>query len=385
MKKLLLILLVPVFTGVCAFAQDADIAFEQGSWGQIVETAKQRGRVIFVDCYTDWCGPCRRVAQEVFTQEEVADFFNANFVNAKIEMEKNAAGPMLVEKYGVKAYPTFLFIDPATEELLYVKLGSEHGYRWLIDVGRLALDPRLNKVSMERRYAAGDRDFELVKNYIKLLGNLSMPTKQAEVTEDYLDAHAGDGLFTEQTWEILSQSAMDPLSKHFGAIVRGRREFYPIAGQEEVEAYLDNAIRKATEAIVHHIWEPTAFPEHENAAGRHPQLIETLREVADYPSAARWLIFLETSDLARRREWDAMLDKMDEVNRAGLLSGRQEYDYIRYNMIPLGRGGASEEQLARAISMLNGKSERADEYEYEKNYWDLANRLKFMNEQQAGQ
>ena len=80
-----------------------------------VETAKrmsnESGKLIFIDCYTDWCGPCKRMAATSFKDAAVGKIYNDNFINLKIEMEKNPEGRALAQRYKVRAYPTLLIID----------------------------------------------------------------------------------------------------------------------------------------------------------------------------------------------------------------------------------------------------------------------------------
>ena len=71
----------------------------------MLEQAKKENKLIFMDCYTSWCGPCKMLAKEVFTDPDVAAFFNEKFVNAKVDMEKGE-GPALKKQYGVNAFPT---------------------------------------------------------------------------------------------------------------------------------------------------------------------------------------------------------------------------------------------------------------------------------------
>lgn len=61
-----------------AEAQNRSISFEQTKeWKKIVKKAKKEKKLIFVDCYTSWCGPCKMLAKDVFTRDTVADFFNS--------------------------------------------------------------------------------------------------------------------------------------------------------------------------------------------------------------------------------------------------------------------------------------------------------------------
>jgi uncharacterized protein YyaL (SSP411 family) len=43
---------------------------------------------IFVDCYTSWCAPCKKMEQTVFVNDTVYKFYNEHFINFKVDMEK---------------------------------------------------------------------------------------------------------------------------------------------------------------------------------------------------------------------------------------------------------------------------------------------------------
>ncbi|MES2589149.1 MAG: thioredoxin family protein [Bacteroidota bacterium] len=87
------------------------IEFKTMTLEEAKKEANATGKIIFIDCYTEWCGPCKRMAATAFVDESVGKLFNSKFINLKIEMEKNADGPELARTYSVKAYPTLIFID----------------------------------------------------------------------------------------------------------------------------------------------------------------------------------------------------------------------------------------------------------------------------------
>lgn len=82
-----------------------DISFEEA-----LKKAKKEKKLVFVDAYAVWCGPCKWMEANTFQEKEVGDAFNKKFINLKIDMEKGA-GPELARKYNVRAYPTLLLID----------------------------------------------------------------------------------------------------------------------------------------------------------------------------------------------------------------------------------------------------------------------------------
>ena len=92
------------------FAQNRSINFEKESFENIKKEAKKSDKIIFIDCYTTWCGPCKWMDKNVFTNDSVADFYNKNFINAKFNMESDS-GKIVWSSYTINSYPTFLYID----------------------------------------------------------------------------------------------------------------------------------------------------------------------------------------------------------------------------------------------------------------------------------
>lgn len=86
------------------------IVFAGGSWKEILAQAKKENKLVFLDAYTTWCRPCIMMAKNVFTLNHVAEYYNTNFINVTMDMEKGD-GPALVKKYKIRAYPDFLWID----------------------------------------------------------------------------------------------------------------------------------------------------------------------------------------------------------------------------------------------------------------------------------
>src|SRR5699024_3780891 len=76
---------------------------------RISSEAREKEKLIFIDFYTDWCAPCKKMDKEVFTNTEVSDIINKNFISVKINAEKKG-GVDLAKKYGVSAYPYFLIL-----------------------------------------------------------------------------------------------------------------------------------------------------------------------------------------------------------------------------------------------------------------------------------
>ena len=91
-------------------AIEKGIRFETKGWDSALLEAKKHNRLVFLDAYTSWCGPCKLLKKNTFTDKAVGDFFNTNFINVTEDMEKGI-GLRLAEQYKVSAYPTLIITD----------------------------------------------------------------------------------------------------------------------------------------------------------------------------------------------------------------------------------------------------------------------------------
>lgn len=90
--------------------------FFKGTFAQALAKAKKENKKLMVDCYTLWCGPCRHMAKNVFPDENLGKYMNANFVCIQLDME-HGEGPELNKTFNVEAYPTFIFFDAEGKEM----------------------------------------------------------------------------------------------------------------------------------------------------------------------------------------------------------------------------------------------------------------------------
>ena len=101
------------------FIMKEGIEFKRSSFEDALKEAQKTGKLVFIDAYTDWCGPCKKMAATSFMDEEVAKLYNSKFINLKVEMEKSADGPLIAQKYSVSAYPSLLFINGSGKVVKY--------------------------------------------------------------------------------------------------------------------------------------------------------------------------------------------------------------------------------------------------------------------------
>ncbi|MCK0131691.1 thioredoxin domain-containing protein [Flavobacteriaceae bacterium F08102] len=134
MKKHI-VLCLTLFTISTGIAQG--ITFTNSSLEATLTKASEDNKLIFIDCYTVWCSPCKKLAAEVFTQKNVGDFYNKNFINLKIDMEKGE-GLEIAQYYKVNSYPTLLILNSEGEVL--ERFGGGTDADKMLKKGQQALD-----------------------------------------------------------------------------------------------------------------------------------------------------------------------------------------------------------------------------------------------------
>lgn len=86
------------------------IKFVAENWAAAKAEAKKQNKLIFLDAYTTWCGPCKMLKRNTFPDKAAGEFFNKNFINVALDMEKGD-GPAVADTYQVDAYPTLIITD----------------------------------------------------------------------------------------------------------------------------------------------------------------------------------------------------------------------------------------------------------------------------------
>lgn len=243
MKKIILSCLVSLFS---LWAQAQGISFAQGNWKEVQAMAAQENKAIFLDVYTSWCGPCKMMANKVFTQKEVGDYFNAHFINYKIDAEKGE-GIEIAKQYQVNSYPTCLFLTHDGKHISSF-VGAKD-VKALLKEGDKALKnyqilPELE--ALESEYNQGNRQKDFLKNYC--IKRESFGSKGGKPVYDYVMLLSDEELLQKDNarW-IQSLDIYDvTLLKRLVDVLETS---IPLKSKKEVTS-LNNAIMKALSAFI---------------------------------------------------------------------------------------------------------------------------------------
>lgn len=210
------------------------IQFEHNTWAETLAKAKVEKKIIFVDAYTSWCGPCKAMARDVFPVADVGTFYNTHFLNVKMDMEKGE-GIDLSNQYKVWAYPTLLFVD-GDGKMVHRSTGF-HEVEAFLTLGKTALDTTQNLASMDKKYAAGDRSNAFVTSYLSAKSAAYDPEAGA-IAEAYLTLPPG--LETPENRQIAMQFLENPNAPLFKKFLEKRPAFEQQFGRKDVALKIES-------------------------------------------------------------------------------------------------------------------------------------------------
>lgn len=179
-----------------SFMASADgIEFQKLDWKKNLAQASAENKMIYVDFYTTWCGPCKFMANKYFPTKEAGDFYNKNFFCLKIDAEKE--GLELAKQYAVNGYPTNLFINPKNEEIVYKTMGAPSDLAGFLKNGATAVEEFNDPMTLEQyaeKMEKGNTTKEFTMQYLKKLTRLDQPNQWPldVYTSTYFNKTIGD-------------------------------------------------------------------------------------------------------------------------------------------------------------------------------------------------
>ena len=210
--------------------------FRELTFKEALAAAKKEGKLVFVDCYTSWCGPCRDMAEKVFPQKEAGDYFNPRFVCVKYDMEKGE-GEELAKRFEVRAYPTFLIVRPDGTAQHKIVGGSD--LKAFIAQVEEGLDEKKNLLFLNEAYERGGMDTHQLMAYYSAL------TKAEEERADQVRSELWKKLTeqektTAEYWSLIANETSQPGTPEFDFMLGHLAELRQNVGRERVDEFVTN-------------------------------------------------------------------------------------------------------------------------------------------------
>ena len=214
------------------YSQNRSIRFIEKPWSELLTQAKNENKLIFLDAFTSWCGPCKWMAAKMFTNDTIADYYNATFICAHFDMEKGE-GVDLAKGFQVRAYPTLLFVN-SLGEMVHMRVGAPQKVQDYIDMGVTALTPGEGFVACMKKYQEGNREPSFFIKYLERLQGAYLPIN--EPLDQYFASLNDVQMLSRPNWEIFYRFVYDIDSKEFGYLLKHAKEYENQYTRDSVDA-----------------------------------------------------------------------------------------------------------------------------------------------------
>lgn len=242
MKRL--VTFIFLIAGMQAVMAQSGIDFFHGTFEEAVAEAKNQDKIIFVDAFAIWCGPCKRMSATVFTDPAVGEFYNKNFISLKMDMERGE-GLEFRKKYPITAYPTLFFID-YTGDVVTKGVGALEAESF-INLGKQALSKIDRSGLYATEYEKGSRDPKLMLNYVRALNKAGKPS--LKIANEYLRSQTD--LTSEDNLRFILEAASECDTKAFDLLIQNMDKIKALCGekaiQDRIQEACQNTAKKAIE------------------------------------------------------------------------------------------------------------------------------------------
>lgn len=140
------------------------IRFFEGSYDEALAEATAKQKLLFIDFYADWCGPCKQMAKEVFTDSLIGVYFNEKFIALQINTEKKE-NKEVVKKYKVNAMPTLAFLRP--DGKIVSILSGARGQEDFLKMAQIAAGDALSFEDLYNKYKSHPEDLTNTQALLK--------------------------------------------------------------------------------------------------------------------------------------------------------------------------------------------------------------------------
>lgn len=329
MKDLIImIVLLSNMTLLMGQEQKEGIRFmDNPAWKEVLKQAQEQNKLIFVDCYTVWCGPCKALAKEIFPQKIVGDFFNSHFISVKYDMEKGD-GKMLRKQYKeyIPGFPSLLLMN-AEGEVVQQMVGY-HSAEELIAGMKAGLEGNSIFV-LQERYESGARDFETIRDYVSALYGAFQRGKIKPVVMEYLKTIPMERLLEPAIWDLVGKHISDPYSEAYQYVLTKieKLQYQTKVNRYALERQLNYGMKSAIKELMTKTIKMSKMDSLELVKKQIKELQRVLKlNVID--GFSQWLCELEILYCCINQDVNTMYDYLQFGNRIHLFD--RESDFVVY-------------------------------------------------------
>ena len=240
MKKSLKFIIV-VFLIFISFQLKAQnkLDFDESGYKSVRERSIKEHKPIFYMLYASWCAHCNKMKSEVFTDTLVINYMKKNFICAWQDVEKGE-GDFFRKKFGVRFYPTFLFLNEDGKELYNVS--GEFNSQMFITEAKNALTKEKQLTFLEQQFLSDVSSSDKCLAYLMALNKGRDRSWLAPIANQYLATQKDSLLISANNWKIIANGVSDIQSREFQYVLNHQKEFEAVASPKRVQRKIENIV-----------------------------------------------------------------------------------------------------------------------------------------------
>ncbi|WP_455510987.1 thioredoxin family protein [Butyricimonas paravirosa] len=234
MKNIFIFCLLLLAPFICS--AQMGVHFENLTLDEAFAKAQKENKLVFLDCYTSWCGPCKEMAEKEFTKKEAGEYFPPRFVCIKSDIERGV-GKEIAKRYNITTVPTFLILYP-NGEIIHTIVGSSPLLTF-IDKIKTALKEETTLSVLDKEYVKGKMGKAQLLVYAEALAGAKRFDEAGKVCEKLLEKLSKKEKFSKEYWPLMSgQIISKGYKEHVTFVIQNQEKFNQSVGKEIVDAYL---------------------------------------------------------------------------------------------------------------------------------------------------
>ncbi|NHM07723.1 thioredoxin family protein [Flavobacterium sp. CYK-4] len=215
------------------------LELDESGYQSVLQRSKKEHKPIFYMLYATWCTHCNKMKKEVFTDTLVIHFMNKNFVVAGQDIEKGE-GEMFKKKYGVKFFPTFVFIDQDGNELY--NISGEYKSEHFIAEAKNALTKEKQLPYLEKEFLSDVSNPDKCLAYLSALNKGRDRSLLSPIAHKYLATQTEAQLVSSINWKIIANGVTDIQSREFQYVMAHQKEFEAVASAKRIQRKMENIV-----------------------------------------------------------------------------------------------------------------------------------------------
>ena len=235
MKNIYLFIAI-LFASITTFAQEG-VNFRKLTFTEALAQAKQENKLVFMDCYTSWCGPCKNMTEKVFPQKAAGDYFNPRFVCVKYDMEKGE-GVALAKQFDVHAYPTFIIIRP-DGTVQHKLVGGDNLENFIARVEK-GMNEKTSLLYMNQVYRQGNMSNLELMEYKNALSEADNDKEAARVYQELLNRLTEQEKTQKEYWSLYTDGSCTIGSPMFDFLLAHLPAIRKNVGENTVDRFVYN-------------------------------------------------------------------------------------------------------------------------------------------------